>query len=145
MASIQQREKRQKIRKGFNKIKLSWNCAVKAHIEFFLFHTLSQMAKFLANNLSRRNDACTLMTDSFNREGFITTDKIYLNRVWLWSIETFIFLINEPFNKGTSFYAVHWSGKRESQSQRENVENAKISGYIAPVKKRIKEKLNQNI
>ena len=81
------------------------------------------------------------MTDSFNREGFITTDKIYLNRVWLWSIETFIFLINEPFNKGTSFYAVHLV----SQSQRENVENAKISGYIAPVKKRIKEKLNQNI
>jgi len=47
--------------------------------------------------------------------------------------------------QGTSFYAVHWSGKRESQSHRENVENAKISGSIAPVKKRIKEKLNKNI
>ena len=51
---------------------------------------------------------------------------------------------SKPINEH-AVYAVHWSGKRESQSQRENVENAKISGYIAPVKKRIKEKLNQNI
>ena len=46
------------------------NCHFLPKWVFFVHH-LPQLAKFLADNASRRIDANTMMIDAFNREGFI--------------------------------------------------------------------------
>ena len=125
------------------------NCHFLPKWVFFVHH-LPQLAKFLADNASRRIDANTMMIDAFNREGFIkikaslcqlTNHHLKIGQKYLKFslkfhiyISTLHFLFNEPFTKRLlALQSMHWSEKRGKQNQKENAERYQV--YCICIKK----------
>ena len=128
------------------------NCHFLPKWVFFVHH-LPQLAKFLADNASRRIDANTMMIDAFNREGFIkikaslcqlTNHHLKIGqqypKCWLKSSYVYqYFTFNEPFTK--RLLALQSIGQRKGGSKtiKKMQKVPKISSALHLSKRRTKD------